>query len=297
MQAKWHWPVRLRLAALTLISLAATVLAGCAGSGLVAGDKIADGEKPGRELSGRLVVTGSSTLAPLVAEIGRRFEQRHPGVRIDVQTGGSSRGIRDVRTRAADIGMVSRALQPSEWDLSVFTIARDGVCPIVHRDNPVASLTRQQLVAIYTGQVRNWKQLGGRDAPIVVVNKASGRATLQVLLDYLQLREDQLRADIVIGDNQEGIQTVATNRQAIGYVSLGAAEYEQQNGVPIRLLAVSGVEATTAELASGRFPISRPLNLVTRGAPAELAGEFIQFCQSEQVDDLIRKFYFVPIER
>ena len=89
-----------------------------------------------------LTLTGSSTIAPLALEIGKRFEQQNPGVRVDVQTGGSSRGVNDARTGLADIGMVSRALHESEADLTAYTIAMDGVCMILHRDNSIDALSR-----------------------------------------------------------------------------------------------------------------------------------------------------------
>ena len=91
-------------------------------------------------LIGQLIVTGSSTIAPLAGEIAKRFEQEHPGTRIDVQSGGSSRGIADVRRGMADIGMVSRQLNPDENDLVGYPIARDGVAVILHRDNPLQAV-------------------------------------------------------------------------------------------------------------------------------------------------------------
>ncbi|NEQ29371.1 MAG: phosphate ABC transporter substrate-binding protein [Microcoleus sp. SIO2G3] len=102
---------------------------------------------------GKLVLTGSSTVAPLASEIAKRFESEHPGVRVDVQSGGSSRGISDARQGVADIGMVSRALKPEEQDLKASSIARDGVTVILHKDNPVPSLNDKQVVDIYTGKV------------------------------------------------------------------------------------------------------------------------------------------------
>lgn len=247
-------------------------------------------------LQGNLTLTGSSTIAPLAAEIAARFERLHPGVRVDVQTGGSSRGIRDAMRGAADIGMVSRDLKPDESVLQTHTVARDGVGIIIHSSNPVAALSDDQVTGIYTGGIRNWNVVGGSDAPIVVANKASGRATLEVFLRHFQLDERQVRADIVIGDNQEGIKTVAGNPHAIGYVSIGAAEFEADQGVPIRLLPASGVPATTEALTEGRFPISRPLNLVTADEPTGLANAFIDYAKSDHVHDLIRGLYFVPIK-
>lgn len=242
-----------------------------------------------------LVLTGSSTIAPLAAEIGKRFESLHPGVRVDVQTGGSSRGIADARRGTADVGMASRALKDSEQDLLAHQIARDGVCIIMNAKNPVTTLTDQQVIDIYTNKINNWQQVGGNDAPIVVINKAEGHATLEVFLKFFKLENPAIQADVVIGDNEEGIKTVAGNPNAIGYVSIGTAEYDNQHGVKIKLLPSGGIAASTTTLAAGTFPISRPLNLVTKGPPSGLAKEFIDYCQSEKVHDLIKAQYFVPV--
>lgn len=243
-----------------------------------------------------LTLTGSSTIAPLALEIGKRFEQQNPGVRVDVQTGGSSRGVNDARTGLADIGIVSRALHESEADLTAYTIAMDGVCMILHRDNNIDALSDDQIRDIYTGKIRNWRELGGADLPITVVNKAEGRSTLELFLAYFGLKNSQIKASVVIGDNQQGIKTVVGNPGAIGYVSIGTAEFEEQNGSPIKRLPMNGIEASTAQVRAGRFPLSRPLNLVTKGAPGELALRFIRFTQSPGVDDLVEGQFFVPLE-
>jgi len=246
--------------------------------------------------SERLVLTGSSTVAPLVGEMARRFETMNPGVRIDVQTGGTSRGINDTRNGTADIGMVSRALKPDETDLHAFTIALDGISIILHANNRVTTLNKQQIVDIYTGKITNWKSVGGADARITVVNKAEGRSTLELFLHYLELKNSQIKPHAIIGDNPQGIKTVAGNPNAIGYVSIGAAEYEAKRGVPIKLLPLDGVDATIANVRNGTFPLSRPLNLITSREPQGLARRFIEFARSLQTHDLVEAQYFVPVE-
>ena len=245
----------------------------------------------------RLVVTGSSTVAPLALEIGKRFEHDNPGVRVDVQSGGSSRGINDARSGLADIGLASRALKPEEADLHAETIAIDGIGLIVHADNPVKALSDTQVRAIYTGAVTNWKAVGGPDRRITVVNKAEGRSTLALFLHHFGLTSRDIRAQVVIGDNEQGIKTVAGNPGAIGYVSVGTAEFDQAQGVPIRLLPMAGIAATVENVARGRFPLARPLNLVTKGTPGALAQRFIAFARSDRVDDLVRNQFFVPLGR
>lgn len=251
------------------------------------------GSNPGARV--RLDLTGSSTVAPLAVEIGRRFEALHPEVRVDVQTGGSSRGIKDARSGAASIGMVSRELADAERDLQGFTIARDGISLITHASNPVAALDRAQVVALYTGAVRDWGAVGGRPGPVTVVSKASGRSTLELFLHHFHLEESALASDLVIGDNEQGIKTVAGLPAAIGYVSIGAAEVAVRDGVPIRLLPLDGVEPSTRSVQEGRFPLSRPLNLVTRGTPTPAARAFLDFARSSAVHDLVEGLYFVPL--
>lgn len=245
----------------------------------------------------RLVLTGSSTIAPLAAEIGKRFEKLNPGVRVDVQSGGSTRGVNDARAGLADIGMASRRLNPDELDLKSYTIARDGIGIILHKSNPVAALSEAQIIAIYKGEIRNWREVGGRDAKITVVNKAEGRSTLELFLHHFHLKNSEIKAQVVIGDNQQGIKTVAGNPGAIGYISIGTAEYEEAQGTPIRQLPLYGVAATVAHVRNGSFPLARPLNLVTRTEAVGLARRFIDFARSEAVHDLVTAQYFVPLAR
>ncbi|MGR3275324.1 phosphate ABC transporter substrate-binding protein [Acaryochloris marina NIES-2412] len=245
----------------------------------------------------KLVITGSSTVAPVASEIAKRYEAQNPQVRIDVQTGGSSRGIADVRQQVADIGMVSRAAKPVDKDLQFHTIAKDGVVIIVHRDNPIQQLTHQHITDIYSGKLNNWQQAGGKSQPITVVNKAEGRSTLEVFTKHFQLKPSQIKADVVIGDNEQGIKTVAGNPLAIGYVSVGAAKVNVEQGTPIKVLPLEGVEATAQTVRDGSFPLSRPLNLVTQGPLNSQQQKFIDFAQSSQVKDIVQEQSLVPIQK
>lgn len=247
--------------------------------------------------SERLVLTGSSTIAPLAADLAQRFEQLHPDVEIDVQSGGSSRGMADARNGLADIGMVSRALKPGESDLHAYTIALDGITIITHRDNPVKAMSRDQIVDIYSDLVKNWSAVGGPDAPITVVNKAEGRSTLELFLAFFGMKGSDIKADVVIGDNQQGLKTVAGNPWAIGYVSIGSAEYEAAQGLPIRLMPLDGVQASIATVKTGQFPLARPLNLVTKAPAAGIARAFIDFAASEAARDIVERHYFIARDR
>ncbi|WP_332310773.1 phosphate ABC transporter substrate-binding protein [Methylocystis silviterrae] len=227
--------------------------------------------------------------------MGKRFEELNPGVRVDVQSGGSSRGVADARSGLADIGMASRAANSDETDLKFFAIARDGVGVIVHRSNPVRSLTDEQIVAIYAGKIVDWSAVGGKAGRITVVNKAEGRSTLELFLSYFKLKNSEIRAQVVIGDNQQGIKTVAGNPGAIGYVSIGSAEYEAGHGAAIKLLPMNGVAASVENVRNGSFPLARPLNLVVKAEPNGLAKSFVDFARSNAVHDLVEAQFFVPV--
>lgn len=255
----------------------------------IAGIALASGE--------RLTLTGSSTVAPLALEIAKRFEKQNPGVRIDVQSGGSSRGVADARSGLADIGMVSRDLKADENDLIAKKIATDGIAIILHNTNLVSTLTDAQITSIYKGQITDWKSIGGREGRITVVNKAEGRSTLELFLHHFSLKNSDVKAQVIIGENQQGIKTVAGNPGAICYVSIGTAEFDASHGTPIKLLSMDKVEATVANVRDGKFKFSRPLNLVTKGTPTGLAKRFIEFAQSEKIHDLVEAQFFVPLAR
>ncbi len=246
----------------------------------------------------KLIITGASTIAPLVSELGKRFEKQHPGTRIDVHTGGSARGLADARQGLADIGMVSEALTEEEQKgMQAFLIGRDGISIIVHADNPLDKIVRKQVVAVYTGKIKNWKELGGKDAPITLVHKAEGRSTLTLFLHYFGIDNKAVKADVVVGDDQQGIKTVAGNPNTIGYVSIGSTEQSIQQGVKVKLLTLDGVKATSAAVADKSFPLLRPLSLVTKGQPTELTKQFIDFAQAQENYDIFGKENFVPAKR
>lgn len=241
-----------------------------------------------------IVITGSSTVAPLMAEIAGRYEADHPHIRIDVQTGGSSRGIVDAQRGIADIGMSSRDLTAGEAQtLHAHPIASDGICIITHRDNPVASLTRDELVDIYTARQSTWPDSG---EDIVVINKADGRATLDVFLNYTGLDNRDIHADVIIGDNEQGIKTVAANPAAIGYVSIGAAVVNQSLNIPIRLIPIDANIPSLDAVRAGGWPLTRPLILVTADEPTGVIADLITFARSPAVDDLKESLHVVPLD-
>ena len=278
------------------MSIVLTFLIGCTAE-IPRGGDLHEPFTPDAALRGTLTITGSSTIGPLALEIAKRFEQRHPSVRVEVQTGGSSRGIADARSGLADIGMSSRSLHSTESaNAKSWSIAQDGVCFIVNAKNPVLTLSRRQLRDIYAGRIDNWKQLGGRDEKIIVINRAAGRSELTLITDYLEVPEASISADLIAGENQQGIKMVANSPGAITYMSLGASVFESSIGSDIKILPLEGVPATAQSVAAGRYPLMRPLLLVTPHDPPPLTRAFVDFARSAATHDLVRQFSYVPFQ-
>ena len=242
-----------------------------------------------------LTLTGSSTVAPLAAEIGKLYEREHAGIRIQVQTGGSSRGVADARRQASDIGMVSRALHDNENDLSSYTIAYDGIGLIVNTSVPLEEINTEQVLKIFRGEWQNWQDLGLKKQSISVIHKAEGRSTSELFCEHFGISYQDVNADIIIGDNEQGIKNVATIPGAIGYVSIGAAETAIENGANIKLLKLDGKTASSESVATNNYPIIRPLNLVVKNPIPPKLGSFIEFASSKKVHSIAKKLDYVPL--
>ncbi len=244
--------------------------------------------------STKVSVSGSSTLAPLAAEIAKRLEESDSSLRVDVQTGGSSKGITDVIKGLSDVGMSSRALFPEEEAIvKSHTVALDGVAFVVNSKNPVKELSQAQLANIYSGKISNWKELGGQDLEITVIDRAKGRSEKELVKDYLGIKAAAYKPDVVAGENQQCVKLLEGNQGALVYLSIGTTEFEQKRSSKIRALPLSGVAATAENVKNGSFPIIRPLVLITKKELSPSSKEFVQFAVSSQVKDLVEGMAFV----
>jgi len=245
--------------------------------------------------AGLLRITGSSTMCPMIAAIGQRFSTVRPDVRIVVECGGSDRGIKDLREGNSEVGLVSRALKADEKGLFGFPMARDGVSIIVNKSNPLTTLTDGQITGIFSGRLDTWRTLNGKNAPIAVILREPQKPVTEMFEKHFGLN-GLLRGKLVPGDNPVTIAAVAADPDAIGYVSAGEAARNANSGATIRIIPVGGVMPTERNVITGNYPITRPLSLVTRELPAGAVKDFINYCLSSKVVDLIARFDFVPYE-
>jgi len=243
-----------------------------------------------------IVVTGSSTVYPLMIDIARRFEQQNPGVTIDVRSGGSGKGVVDLRAGVSEIAMVSRQPADNERDLFTFALCQDGAAIVVHRSNRLKGLSRRQLADLLTGKITDWRQLGARPGAIKLAWRTENQAIPELLLQHLKLKPGQIRGHATIFENADAIAFVANDRNAITVAALGMAERSAKSGVAIKLLAYGGIPASTRTVRAHTYLLSRPLILLTRGVPTGRQKRLVDYATSKAVTDLYEKHGFVPYD-
>jgi phosphate transport system substrate-binding protein len=280
---------------LVILILGTVLLCGCTQSS-------APGEKLGTENQAEtgktLSVTGSTTVLPVAAQAADAYMDIHPDVDIQVNGGGSGVGVQSAGEGTAMIGMISRDLKAEEKekypDLTEHQIATDGIAIIVNKDNTVPSLTLEQVKAIYSGNVTNWKDVGGQDAAIVVVGRDSASGTREYFHESVMKKEDFVQTQLEKNSNGAVKQTVEQTSDAIGYVGLGYID-DTIRAVPIN---VNGnlVTPTIEHVLAGTYPVSRPLHLVTKGEPEGSAAAFIAFITSPDGQKIVSEEGFVPLQ-
>jgi phosphate transport system substrate-binding protein len=254
--------------------------------------EVADPETE-ENLSGQLQLAGSTTVQPLAELLATAFMDKNAGVTIEVQGGGSSVGVTSAGEATVDIGMASRNVKDSEFetfaDLQVFVVAYDGIAVVTNPDLDLPSLSIDQVKAIFAGEFTNYSEVGGPDAAIVVVSReeASGtRAAFEELVMESGDTEAVISEDALLQQSNGQIRTtVSTTPNAIGYLSFGFLDES------INTVAIDEVDPTVANVKNNTYPIFRPLNMLTNGAPGELAQAFLDFILGAEGQAIVAEDY------
>ncbi len=242
----------------------------------------------------RITISGAAAMAPLVTDLGRQFESLYPGMHVDVQATQTRQAISNVRNGTSTIGMAMRNLGEDERDLQSFPIARDSAGIVVNKDNPVGALSAEQVVAIYTGRLTNWKMLAGADAALAPVTYGDGNAALELLTDHFGIDAAALHISLPPDADPMRVIAAASDPQLLTHMSLVKAERLIDNGVPIKLLRIDDTGASARNVRNGNYPVVRPLVFVTKDLPEGAAKQFIDFCLSSQATELVKQYDFIP---
>jgi phosphate transport system substrate-binding protein len=257
---------------------------------------------PASEMS--LKVTGSTTVGPLITKAAEVFEQGDTGMKITISEGGSGVGIANLLDQTTDLAMSSRAMKESEKERLraknlVFTetiAAYDALAIVVHPSNPIALLSKTQLNAIFKGDVRNFKEVGGPDLAIVPVTRESSSGTFEFFKAAI-LESSEVAANALSQSSNGGVeQTVSQTPGAIGYLGFGFLSDR------VRAVDISWKEGQVSvpnmeNAQAGLYPLTRPLYLYHTERASEKVKPFLDFLNTEEGARCALDAGFVPVKR
>lgn len=244
--------------ALTAV-MALSLLTACGSKNDNSADTNTDGSNTETTLSGTVSTDGSTSMEKVINSLGESFMAMNKDVKFTYNPTGSGSGIQAVSEGRCDIGLSSRALKDDEKasGLVETVVALDGIAIVVNPENPVSDLDIDTIAKIYTGEITNWKDVGGNDAEIVLIGREAGSGTRDGFESITDTKDAcQYRQELT--STGDVINTVSQNPDAIGYASLSAV------GESVKALTVGSVEATEATVKDGSYVVQRPFVLVTK---------------------------------
>ena len=228
----------------------------------------------------------------VIGSLGESFKNANSGVNFTYNPTGSGSGIQAVSEGRCDIGLSSRSLTDDEKasGLKETVLALDGIAIIVNTENPVADLTLEQIASIYTGEITNWKDVGGNDAEIVLIGREAGSGTRDGF-ESITETEDKCQYRQELTSTGDVITTVSQNPDAIGYASLASVKDT------VKAVTVNGVAASEETVKDGSYVIQRPFVLVTKEGTelSSVAQKFFDYAISADAADIISKAGAVPV--
>ena len=242
-------------------------------------------------LSGNVATGGSTSMKNVIAALTEGFAEVEPGVTVSYDPTGSGAGITGATDKTLDIGLSSRALKDEEKnDVDGTTVALDGIAIIVNKASKVADLSVDQLKQMFTGEITNWKDVGGEDGEIVLIGREAGSGTRDGFESIVDVKDSCKYAQELTATGAV-ISAVEANPLAIGYASLSAV------GDTVAMVTVEGVECSEDTVKDGSYKIQRPFVFVTNKSVtlSERAQAFFDFATSKDAADLIRTAGAVPV--
>lgn len=250
-------------------------------------------DSAGEELSGSIQMVGSTSMEKLSGALSEAFMEKYEKVTVSTEFGGSSAGVEAVLGGSADIGNSSRNLKEEEKDSGAVEniVAIDGIAVCVDPSNTVTGLTKDQLIGIYLGEITNWSQVDGGDAPIIVVGREAGSGTRGAFEELLEVEDACVYANEL--DSTGAVMAkVGSTPGAIGYVSLDALDDS------VTALALDGVEATADNIKAGNYFLSRPFVMATKGEISEqsrLVQAWFEYVLSEEGQSIAEEVGLITV--
>lgn len=274
-------------AALVLAAALALAVSGCGGGGAT------QPEEKGKVLKGTITAVGSTAMQPLVERAAHRFMQAHPEVQISVQGGGSGTGLSQVAAGACDIGNSDVFAEEKEGidasQLVDHKVCVVGMAAVVNPGVTVDNLTRQQLIDIFTGRITNWKEVGGPDVKVVVVNRPKGSGSRATFKKYALGGAEEVQS--IEEDSSGAVRRIIRDTPgAIGYLALSYLDGS------VKVISLDGVAPTKENIVTGRYPVWAYQHMYTKGQPSGVTKAFIEYMLSAEVQTtLVPEMGYIPV--
>lgn len=285
--------LKLLLTAL-LITTTSMVFAACSGKDNNSKDT-SKGEK-----TQSITSLGSTALKPLVEESAKKFKEKKPKVTINVQGGGSGAGISQVSEGTVEIG---NSDVPAESKLKDKEKAKElvdhkvcviGFSIVTHKDLKVDNLTKEQIQGIFTGKYTNWKEVGGEDLKINVINRPKSSGTRATFKDTIMEDKNEKEDIGIIQDSSDAVsKSIQATKGSISYLALSYLTEEKSQG--LKLLKIDGVEATKENIINKKYPFWSYEHMYTKGEPEGLTKEFLEYMMSDDNKENVEKLGYIPI--
>lgn len=245
-----------------------------------------------------IVIDGSTTVGPIAKAFADYYKEK-TGIGAAISESGSGNGVKSLINGACDIANMSRFMKDSEFKTCVekgilpvaHVVAFDGLAVVVNPANKVGALTMSQLADIYTGKIRNWKELGGDDAEIVVISRDTNSGTYETFNELVLRKNPVVKGAEYVGSNGQAKTRVASTKNAVAYVGLGFADDS------VKTLSVDGILPSSKTIVSGKYPIARPLFMFTNKYPkmGTPVYDFVTLHLSEEGREIVRDLGYVPV--
>ena len=254
-----------------------------------------------------ITIKGSDTMVHLASSWAETFMQQNPDIEVSVTGGGSGTGIAALLNGTTDICAASRKIKNKELQLALqknihpheIAVAKDGIAVVVHPDNPVGELTLEQLSRIFTDKSLRWNDVGGSNEEILVLSRESSSGTYVFFQEMVLKKQDYMQDAKLMPATSAIIQSVSTDKLAIGYVGLGYALAAKDK---VKIIAVKADDNSPAVMPSdqtvktGQYPIARPLFLYLNGEPQGTVKKFIDFCLSAAGQTVVTETGYVAVQ-
>lgn len=254
-------------------------------------------------------IKGSDTMVNLGQAWAEEFSKKNPDINVAVTGGGSGTGIAALISGTADIAECSRTMKEKEIakakengiDPYEIKVALDGLAVVVHPDNPVSKLTIGELADIFTRKITNWKELGGKNLPILILSREVNSGTHVYFKEHVLRKGNEKGPEefspmaLLMPSSQAIADETAQNSNAIGYYGMGYISAKQKAVSVAKDKNSPYIEPTVENVKNGSYPISRPLLIYTKGKPEGKIKSFIDFVLSVEGQEIVKKVDFVPV--